>query len=288
MWAGERTLARAGMALVRSPLVWAGLAMLRVLRLRWPRRTIRAEHANTPAKPLPKGPFVVRRVGHAGDLLLWVPRGLDSFLIDELTGGYGYSHATIDSGEVDARTGKPVMAEITIGQTVTRKFQDEYGRRPFVRVPLALAGVDVQKLAACIQSKMGQRYDALDALTLGKIDDPAKEVCSGLIADCLPDEDLRKIATAKKLGLLHGDAVSVHSHPETARVKAFVSPNGLAEYYGAPQGRKVSRPNTLVEPRPVSGSMKRAAALATKHQGWKVGAGLVALAAALVVVRRRR
>jgi hypothetical protein len=217
-----------------------------------------------------------------------VPRGIDSYLIDHLTGGYGYSHATVDTGEIDVPTRKPVMAEITVGQTVTHKFQDQYGLRAYVRVPLAEARVDVRQFVACVESKMGEQYDMLDALTLGMIEDPVKEVCSGLVADCLPEEELRTIARSKRLGLLQKGSVSIHSKLEVVKVRAFVSPNGLAEYYGAPRGNRVHEPNMRVDPKPVSRSVKRAAALATRHQGWKVAAGaLAALALGLVVSRRR-
>jgi hypothetical protein len=273
--------------LVRSDLAWMGRPLLPVVRWAWRHRTIRAEHGTTAKAPLPVGPFRTTRPQQLGDLLLWVPRAIDSVLIDELTGGFGYSHATIDTGEIDLPTGKPVMAEITIGQTVERKFQHEYGARPFVRVPLSRAGVDVQQFVRCVNSKMGEQYDRWDALTLGQIHDPAREVCSGLVADCLPEKELQRIAWAKRLGLLHRHSVSLHSKLDALQVKAFVSPNGLAEFYGVPRGNKITMPDTLAEPRPVDSSMSSIASTAARRHGWKVAVGVgAALLLGLAVIRR--
>src|SRR5512143_2302258 len=241
---GRTALSEAGMTgmstrLVRSRLEHIGRGLLKLQRLRWRKRLVRSEHATTHGGLLPTGPFEVRRPMQRGELLLWVPRGIDSYLIDELTGGYGYSHATIDTGENDAPTGKPVMAEITVNQTVSHKYLDEYGHRAYVRVRLSKASVNAESLVRCVESKMGEQYDSLEALTLGEVRDPAKEVCSGLITDCLPPEELRRIARAARMGLLHRRSVSLHSRLDAPRVRAFVSPNGLAEYYGAPRGRAV-------------------------------------------------
>ena len=219
--------------------------------------------------------------------MLRVPRRIDSYLIDDLTGGYGYSHSTIDTGEIDVPTRKPVMAEITIGQTVTRSFQDEYGARAFVRVPLAEAGVNVREFIECVKSKMGEQYDGLGAITLGEIREPAKEVCSQLAADCLPQSTLRQIADAKRLGLLHQRSVSVHSKRNAKKTRAFISPNGFAEYYGMPRGREVSERDTRSALRPVQGSRSGVAGGAARRHGWKVAAlalGIILLA--LIVSRR--
>lgn len=284
---GERALADISMKLVRSDLAWVGRGLMKLVRIQLRNRSVLAEHGTTDEGVRPTGPYKTGRLRQQGDLLLWVPRSIDGYLIDELTGGYGYSHATIDTGEIDLPTGKPVMAEITVKQTVSHKFIDEYGQRAYVRIPLRRAGVNIKELVACVESKMGEQYDSLDALTLGEIQDPAREVCSGLITDCLPPRELRSIALARKLGLLHRRSISVHSGLNVARVRAFVSPNGLAEYYGAPRGRKVTDPDVLVRPRPVDRSLTRAASLATRHQGWKAALALLAVAVFIVAVRRR-
>jgi hypothetical protein len=133
----------------------------------------------------------------------------------------------------------------------------------------------------CVKSKMGEQYDAWDAITLGEIVEPAKEVCSGLAADCLPENERQRIARAARLGLLHGASVSVHSKPSALKTKEFISPNGFAEYYGAPKGKKISGPNIVVQPQPIEISASRIANQFGRHYGWKLFAE--ALAIALVV-----
>lgn len=264
--------------LIRSDLDWLGRMLLKVLRLKWHDRPIQIEHGPEETT-LPTGPYVTTRKKQSGDLLLWVPRRIDSYLIDDLTGGYGYSHATIDTGEIDIPTRKPVMIELTIGQTVTRKFQDEYAQRAFVRVPISQTGVNVEQFLGCVMSKMGEQYDNWDAITLGEIKDPAKEVCSGLAADCLPEEERQRIARAKRMGLLRRASVSVHSKPGGLDTREFISPNGFAEYYGAPMGRKLTGPDITVRPQPVNISGEGVAA-AARHHWWKLAA--VAFACALL------
>jgi len=216
-----------------------------------------------------------------GDLLLWVPRGIDSYLIDGMSGGYGYSHTTIDTGEIDLPTGKPVMVESTLGQKVTRKFQDEYKQRSFVRVPLSKTGVNAEQFLECVKSKMGENYDILDALTLGEIEDPAKEICSRLVADCLPEKERQQIGRAKKLGLLCRSSVSVYPIPGEAKTREFISPNGFAEYYGAPKGRKLTRSGITIKPQPIKLEVKSIAAMAGRHHGWMV---LAVLAGAIMLL----
>ncbi len=275
-----------GMLLRRSPLAEAGKLLFTILRLVWRDRPVGAEHSNTAVAPLPTGPFETTRRQQLGDLLIWVPRRINSYLIDDLTGGYGYSHTTIDTGEIDVPTQKPIMAEITVGQTVERKFQDEYGQRAFARVPLAMAGVDVGQFVECVKSKFGEQYDSWDAITMGAIQDPAREVCSGLAADCLPEKMLSQIAWARRLGILPQRAVSIHSRAGAAKTKAFVSPNGFAQYYGIPKGRKIHKPDTLTVPQPISISMGQIAAAAARRHGWRVAAGLLAMLALGMVLWR--
>jgi hypothetical protein len=270
----EHQLSRLVTQLFHSDLAWLHRGLMKILRIRWRGRSIRAENEQKEEAPLPGGPFATTRKKQLGDLLLWVPRRIDSFLINDLTGGYGYSHATIDTGEIDLPTRKPVMAEITIGQTVSRKFQDEYRQRPFARVPLAQSGLDVEQFVSCVKGKLGEQYDGLEAITLGEIDDPAKEVCSGLAADCLPESARKRIARARRMGLLHRASVSVYSGAEAAHTREFISPNGFAEFYGAPKGKTLPGPDTLVTPRLVDDSTQRIASAAVRQPVWKLGLGL--------------
>ena len=185
--------------LVRSDLKWLGHILLKGLLFAWRHEKIPIE--GKPEKTtLPDGPFTVKREHQAGDLLLWVPRQIDSILIDDLTGGYGYSHNSIDIGEVDEPTGKPVMIEVTLGQVVERKFQNEYKERAYARIPLSKIGVDTETFVDRVKSLLGEPYDTIETLTFGEIDDPAKQMCSNLAADCLPETMRREIARARRLG----------------------------------------------------------------------------------------
>jgi len=218
-----------------------------------------------------------------------VPRWMESFIIDDLTGRFGYSHVTVDTGEVDLPTGKPVMVEVTVGQKVERKFHDEYGGRAYARIPLSKTGVDAEAFVTCVKSMLGEQYDTLEALTLGEIDDPAKQMCSSLAADCLPEAVRREIAKARRLGLLRRTSVSVHSPSKAPETKVFISPNGFAQYYGAPKGKKLHEPNFLVEPSPLETSVK---AVVRKH-GWKAGfilvaAGVLTAGTLLLIIKYRR
>jgi len=193
------------------------------------------------------------------------------------------THITVDTGESDLPTGKPVMAEATVGQVVARKFQDEYATRPYVRLPLSITGLDVEAFVACVKSRLGEPYGVLEALTLGEITDPAKQVCSTLASDCLPEAVRHEIAKTRRLGLLHRNSVSVHSPSRAPETKVFVSPNGLAQYYGAPRGEKVHKANFLVEPNAVKSSMKAAVRKHGRKALWLLGAA-GALAAGVVIL----
>ncbi len=254
------------MRLVRSDYHWLGRILLKGLRFAWRHKPGPVETSQKDATATPTGPYITKRSRQMGDLLLWVPRRIDSYIIDDLTGGFGYSHVTVDTGEVDLPTGKPVMAEVTVGEVVERKFQDEYASRSYARIPLSKTGVDTDAFVDCVKSRLGEKYDDLAALTLGEISDPAKQVCSSLPSECLPETVQREIATARRLGLLHRMSVSVHSPSNAPKTKAFISPNGFAEYYGAPKGEKLYEPDFCVEPHPMDISVE---GVVRKH-GWKV------------------
>jgi hypothetical protein len=55
-----------------------------------------------------------------------------------------------------------------------------------------------------------------------------------------------------------------------AKTREFISPNGFAEYYGAPKGRKLTRPGITIKPRPIKIAVKSIAAMVGRHHGWKV------------------
>ena len=197
--------------------------------------------------PVPKGPFTVDP-GHPSALLIYVPRNLKSRLIDDGTGAYGYSHVTVDCSEIDKPTGKHVMTESTTSDVVHRSFQDHYGSRPFARILLSHLDLDADNFRDCVNEKLGEPYDAKEALTWGAVDDPAKQICSDMAGDCLPSEVRADIARKRLTGRLRRLSVSVHRRFRS-KPRVFISPNGFAEYFGSPHGSRLSEPDYLVTPK---------------------------------------
>lgn len=195
----------------------------------------------------PRGPFRVTTAEHIGDLLLFVPRNEIGRAISDLTGRYGYSHLAIDCSEIDVPTGRRVMIEATVGAGVHYAFQEEYGPRPFVRIPLQQAGVDVQRFCDCIHARVGERFDDLEAITLGILDNPARQICSDLATVCLPEEMREEIARCHRRAVIHPLSV-VKDKKQGAGFRLFMSPNGFAEFFGAPRGKELLGPDQLAEP----------------------------------------
>jgi hypothetical protein len=197
---------------------------------------------------LPIGPVKLGSADARCSLLIFVPRNAISSLINDMTGGYGYSHLAIDLGEVDIPSGKPVMVESTIGLGVHNSFQDEYGERKLVRIPLEKAGVNANDFRVCIHSKLGERYDDEDALTFGLLYNPAKQICSALATVCLPEALRAKIASYHQAGFMHVLSAVRFNLNENETTHLFVSPNGFAEYFGAPRGEQLTSVDQVSEP----------------------------------------
>jgi hypothetical protein len=229
--------------LILSPLEIIGRVILKVMRFKRRDQPVEPARGTKTRPAIPTGPYVTTRKRAGGDLLLFVPRGWNSLFIDDVTGRYGYSHVAIDCGEIDVPTGKPVMVESTVGQVVSRRFIDEYGSRFFARIPLSQTGIDTAKFCEGVKSKLGQPYDDLEALTWGLVDDPARQVCSDLATVALPEEMRQDIAAQVKSKRLGRSAVTVHHNHE------FISPNGFAQYFGAPHGGELKKPDQLVQPK---------------------------------------
>jgi hypothetical protein len=200
-------------------------------------------------KQVPSGPFRVTEKEKPGDLLLFVPRNEIGRTISGLTGRYGYSHLTIDCGEIDEPTGRPVMIEATVGPGVHYAFLDEYGKRPFARVPLWKIGMDVQEFCECIHQKVGEKFDDLEAITLGILDNPARQICSDLATVCLPTELRDEIARCHQKAVIH-PLSAVRDEKPGPGSRLFMSPNGFAEFLGVPRGKEIKNPDQLVEPHP--------------------------------------
>ncbi len=247
----ERVLYQLGNRLLQFNIRPAGNFVFRILRYR--RRHVPAdvgkEPQTNPARPA--GPFRKAQADAQPAIIDYVPRDVKSRLIDNLTGGYGYSHITVDLGEIDEPTGKPVMIESTPFDVVHYAFQDEYGSRSYIRVPLGNVGVDYAEFSACVKSKLGEKYDDYEALTWGEVDDPAKQICSNLAADCLPEQMRQDIAHKRETGLLKKHSISVHPRRDGS-LGVFVSPDGFAQYFQAPHGEDIKQPGVTVEPKVIT------------------------------------
>jgi hypothetical protein len=232
--------------LIRVDATRPANVLLKLARFQHRHKRVDGKEAE-PGAAVPMGPFTVD-ASHPCALLVFVPRNLKSRLIDDGTGGYGYSHVTIDCAEVDQPTGKHVMTESTTQDVVHRSFQDHYASRPFARILLSHLDLDAQKFRACVNEKLGEPYDVKEALTWGAVDDPAKQVCSDLAGDCLTSELRADIARERLAGRLRRLSVSVHRQFRR-KPHVFISPNGFAEYFGAPDGSRLAEPDDLVTPK---------------------------------------
>jgi hypothetical protein len=230
------------MRLAQSELKPLALPLLEGIRLKRRKQPVRAETGPVEHGEEPAGPFEVCFPEAMGDLLVFVPRSVESHLVDLATGGYGYSHVAVDCGEVDVPSGQRVMIESTMQHPVWRSRQDRYGLRPYVRIAIFGGRTGAEATCNCVRSRLGEQYDHLEALTWGAVDDPAKQICSDLAADCLPMDILLALAGEARVGRLRRNAVSLHPRPD-GTVGIFVSPNGFAQFFGAPPGHKVTEPD---------------------------------------------
>ena len=248
-------------------------------------RTVSKDQATFEKGTLPSAPFRLGGEDREGSLLLFVPRNVYGTIIDLMTGRYGYSHLAIDCGEVDIASGKRVMIEVTVAKGVHNSFQDEYGDRKFARVPLKKAGVEVSEFCDCIRAKLGEEYDGAEALTRGLFHNPAKQICNDLATVCLPDEMRIDIARHHRAGLIHPlSAVRIFGNLKR-KFRLFVSPNGFAEYFGAPKGLELSTTDQLSEPVATiqSGTSRRFT------RNWKLAAAIsISLGLAWLFFRRTR
>jgi hypothetical protein len=139
------------------------------------------------------------------------------------------------------------MLEVTMGLGVHYAFQDEYGKRPFVRMPLRETGLDAQQFCECVHAKVGEKFDNLEAITLGILDNPARQICSDLATVCLPEDMRAKIVRYHKRAVIHPMS-AVRDGMNDSGLRLFMSPNGFAEFLGAPRGRVLKGSNELAHP----------------------------------------
>jgi hypothetical protein len=233
------------MRLARSELKPLSRPLLAGIRLKRRKQPVRPEAAPVVHGEEPAGPFEVCYPEAMGDLLIFVPRSVESHLVDMATGGYGYSHVAVDCGEVDVSSGQRVMIESTMQHPVWRSRQDRYGLRPHVRIAMFGGRAGAETYCTCVRSRLGEQYDHLEALTWGAVDDPAKQICSDLAAGCLPADILLTLVAEARAGRLRRNAVSLHPRPD-GKVGIFVSPNGFAQFFSAPPGHKVREPDVRI------------------------------------------
>jgi hypothetical protein len=199
-------------------------------------------------KRMPTGPFQTIQDKSDVSLLLFVPRNEIGRTINSLTGRYGYSHLAIDCGEIDIPTGRRVMIEATVGPGVHYAFEDEYGKRPFLRIPLQNVGMDVNQFCECVHSNVGEKFDDLEVITLGVLDNPARQLCSDVATVCLPEGLREKIARRHKGKVLH-PLSAVRDEMHDTGLRLFVSPNGYAEFFGTPRGQELKELGQIAQPR---------------------------------------
>ncbi len=198
-------------------------------------------------KRLPTGPFKSATGKSQADLLLFVPRNQIGHTIDELTGRHGYSHLAIDFGEVDVPSGRRVMIESTVAPGVHYAFLEEYGERPYARIPLENTGMDVGQFYQCVRSKVGERFNDLEVISLGVFDNPTRQICSDVATVCLPEEMRQNIIRCHDGRVLHPLSVARHGMLGL-ETRLFVSPNGYAEFFDIPRGRTIHAPDQLAQP----------------------------------------
>lgn len=195
----------------------------------WKQRVIQYTIEGKAGQALPQGPFA-QIEDCACSMLFFVPEGWMAKFSNAATGGYGYTHLAIDCCEVDTKTGKRVMIEATAQHGVSRSFQDAYGARRFIPIPLKPQGIDCEEFCDRIKSKLGQKYDFTEALSKGLIDNPVEQMCSSLAKNCLPRSLIDDMVNKAKEGKLRKKSIVDYGSG-----KIFVSPNAFAEYFGVPR-----------------------------------------------------
>jgi hypothetical protein len=247
---GERVLYQTGEKFIKSPVeqVSKPVGHSFISLLRFFRRNHPIGPANIPENPnRPTGPYIPAPEGPKCALNIFVPRNFKSRFIDNFTGKYGYSHVAIDCGELDQPTGKRVMIESTLFDVVHRSFEDTYGKRAYVKIPLDQIDMDTDAFCECVKSKLGEKYDYAEALTWDEIDDPARQICSDLAAVCMPDWLVAEFAQARINGVLPRNSISA-SHHHGGKLDMFISPNALAIFFNAPRGDTLGGPGVLADP----------------------------------------
>ncbi|MBI2120222.1 MAG: hypothetical protein HYT94_01200 [Parcubacteria group bacterium] len=171
--------------------------------------------------------------------------GIPGTPIDGLTGGFGYSHAAIDCCEKDAETGEPLMIDITLSNGVHRTplSTDKYNGRKRMRIELSAE--DCEEICNCMKRKVGATFDWTDFWKEDGEGDPDGTVCSQTIFECLPPHLQDKIREAgNNMDLGFWGKLNKSHNP------GLVSPNQIAQAFGAPKAGDIVGSETTVPATP--------------------------------------
>jgi hypothetical protein len=94
---------------------------------------------------------------------------------------------------------------------------------------------------------VGEKFDNLEIITLGILDNPARQICSDIATVCLPDE-MRKKITLSHRGIILHPLSATRDERQGRGSRLFVSPNGFAEFFGAPRGNQIKQPGQVAKP----------------------------------------
>lgn len=138
--------------------------------------------------------------------------------IDRKTGRWGYSHVSIDGGEIDKKTGEPLIFDADDRDGVIRRPRSYYNGRRFVEVELSdLAGAEAYGAARMM---IGTPYDTMELIGPRNQNPRDGIVCSTFVWHCMPQSIRDQIMECKE-GLC-----SFNNLP---------TPNQLARALGAPK-----------------------------------------------------
>lgn len=119
------------------------------------------------------------RLSCAVTLLFFEPWTDAGRLIDEATGGLGYSHVAVDACE--QHDGEPMIFDCQVGEGVTRSPRARYHGRGVRTVTLASS--EGAELRACLAAKVGKPYELGGLFGLGGEE---AITCANAVASCLP------------------------------------------------------------------------------------------------------
>jgi len=95
---------------------------------------------------------------------------------------------------------------------------------------------------------LGEKFDEEEILTIGLIHDPDKQICSDLATVCLPEVMRRDIARYQQASFRYFISRKFPFGAPDNLFRLFVTPNGFAEYFGAPKGEQLEGLDQLSKP----------------------------------------